>query len=85
MDAKLTISFDALVIEKAKKFAEAQGLSLSRFIEILLRKATEGGYGSIENLPVADWVSKVAEGDPEYVTKPRVRKDMKEEFYKSRK
>jgi antitoxin component of RelBE/YafQ-DinJ toxin-antitoxin module len=85
MDAKLTISFDANVIEKAKRFAEQQGLSLSRFIEILLRKATEGGYNSIENLPISDWVSKVAEGDPEYVTKARARKDMKDEYYKSRK
>ncbi|HSZ87703.1 MAG TPA: DUF6364 family protein, partial [Puia sp.] len=71
MDAKVTLSFDVHVIEKAKKFAEGNGISLSRLIEILLKKAIAGNYNSIEEMPIADWVSMVAEGNSEYVTKPR--------------
>lgn len=85
MDAKVTLSFDAAVIESAKKFAAQQGLSLSRFVELLLRKAISGGYQSIEDLPIADWVSMVAEGEAEYHTPKRKRKDLKDEFFKGKK
>jgi len=44
MDAKVTLSFDKEVIEKAKALAEAHNISLSRFLEYLLRKATSGNY-----------------------------------------
>lgn len=85
MDAKITMSFDADIIKKAKEYAEQQGMSLSRLTEILLRKATsKGGYGNIEDIPVADWVTMVSEGESEYV-RPRKKKAMKDEFYKSRK
>ena len=33
MDAKVTLSFDAQIIEKAKTYAQSQGLSLSRLTE----------------------------------------------------
>jgi len=85
MDAKLTLSLDAAVIEKAKVFAAEQGISLSRFIEILLRKATNKDYDTIEDLPVSSWVSQVSEGDVEYKTKKTSRKEMKDEFFKSKK
>jgi hypothetical protein len=81
MDAKVTLSFDVHVIEKAKKFAEGNGISLSRLIEILLKKAIAGNYNSIEEMPIADWVSMVAEGNSEYVTKPRKRKSIKREYF----
>lgn len=85
MDAKVTLSFDASVINKAKSFAEEQGLSLSRFIEVLLRKATNtSGYTNIEDLPIANWVQEVAEGPTEYIKK-RGRKSMKDEFFNSKK
>jgi hypothetical protein len=84
MDAKVTLSFDANIIDRAKHYAENQGLSLSRLTEILLRKATIGGYRNIEDIPVSDWVTMVSEGEAEYAT-PRKRKDMKEEYFKSKK
>ena len=85
MDAKVTLSFDANIIEKAKHYAESQGISLSRLTEILLRKATVGGYKNIEDIPVADWVNTVSEGEAEYITTPRKRKDIKDEYFKSKK
>ncbi len=85
MDAKVTLSFSAEVIEKAKAFAAGQGISLSRLTEILLRKATTGGYKSIEDLPVAAWVAQVAEGPAEYTTKRRGRKSLKDEYFQSKK
>ncbi len=84
MDAKVTLSFNANVIEKAKIYAEEQGISLSRLTEILLRKATSGSYKNIEDIPVADWVSMVSEGESEYIT-TRKRKDLKEAYYNSKK
>ena len=40
MDTKITLSFDASVIEKAKLFAEQNNISLSRLTEFLLSKVT---------------------------------------------
>ena len=85
MDAKITLSFDATIIDKAKQYAESQGISLSRLTEILLRKATHHGYRNIEDIPVADWVQTVSEGEAEYITAPRKRKEIKDEYFKSRK
>lgn len=85
MDAKITLSFDATIIDKAKQYAESQGISLSRLTEILLRKATYKGYKNIEDIPVADWVQTVSEGEAEYITTPRKRKDLSNEYFKSRK
>jgi hypothetical protein len=80
MDAKVTLSFDAQVIAKAKAYAESQGLSLSRLTEVLLRKAVGSSYSDIESMPVADWVSVLAEGDVTY-GKTKNRKELKESFY----
>lgn len=85
MDAKITLSFDKEVIEKAKKFAEAQNISLSRMMEFLLRQITSGNFTSLENLPVSDWVNQLAEGEAHYITRPKSRKALKNEFLKSRK
>jgi len=85
MDAKITLSFDANIIDKAKHYAESQGISLSRLTEILLRKATAGGYRNIEDIPVSDWVNTVSEGEAEYITSPRKRKDLKDEYYNRKK
>nr|MBA3972076.1 hypothetical protein [Bacteroidota bacterium] len=37
-------------------------------------------YSSIENFPVSDWVTAVAEGSATYVTKPQKRAKLKEEY-----
>ncbi len=85
MDSKITLSFNEDVIEKAKKFADSQNISLSRLTEFLYRKITSENYKDLESLPVADWVNLLAEGETEYKTKPRTRKSMKREYLKSRK
>ncbi len=82
MDTKVTLSFDEEVIKKAKAYASAQGISLSRLTEILYRRIAENQYTQIENLPIADWVNQVAEGTAEY--KPK-KPSLKKEFYESRK
>ncbi len=85
MDAKVTLSFSASVIEQAKVYAESQGLSLSRLTEILLKKVIDTGqHVNIEHIPLEDWVSLVAEGPAGYTTKP-LNKKKKKEFFESRK
>lgn len=84
MNSKLTLRLDTSVIEQAKAYAEANKMSLSRLVELLLRKCTNTGFYDIENLPISDWVGIVAEGAVTYNTK-KSRKDLKDEFLKSKK
>ena len=46
---------------------------------------TASNYQSIEEFPIAEWVSQVAEGPAEYKAAKRNRKSMRKEYYKSRK
>jgi Family of unknown function (DUF6364) len=85
MDAKITLSFDETVIKKAKNYAENNNISLSRLTEFLLRKVTSNSYQSLEDLPISDWVSIVAEGEVAYQTKAKKNKDLKAEYFKSKK
>lgn len=85
MDNKITLSFDESVINRAKKYAANNHISLSRLIEYLLNKATSSSYQSLEDMPVRDWVSQIAEGPAEYHTHQRTRKASKEAFYNSKK
>jgi len=85
MDSKITLSFDKEVIQEAKKYAEDNNISLSRLVEFLLRKTTSGQYSSMEDYPIADWVRQVAEGPVEYQTRKKTRKDLKDEFFSSKK
>lgn len=85
MDAKITLSFDKQVIERAKKYAESQNISLSRLMELLLDKITSKQYTSLEDLPVSDWVNLIAEGPAEYRTKNRKRSKLKDEYHSRKK
>lgn len=85
MDAKITLSFDAEVIDLAKQFAESNNISLSRLTEFLYRNITKKNYRSLEKLPLADWVTAVAEGEAVYITKHKTRTQQKHEFFKSKK
>ena len=85
MDAKITLSFNKDVISKAKNFAEDNNISLSRLTEFLYSKITSGHYQQLEDLPIADWVNQIAEGEVVYQTKESTRKSLKKEYYKSRK
>ena len=85
MDSKITLSFNKNVIEQAKQFAEANDISLSRLTEFLYRQITSGDYKNLEELPVADWVNMLAEGETVYQTRPRSRKSLKEEYFSKKK
>ena len=85
MDNKITLSFDANIINKAKEYAEANNISVSRLVEFLLQKVTTSGYHSLEDYPISDWVSQVAEGEATYQTKKRSNKSLKDEFFASKK
>ncbi|OJV54394.1 MAG: hypothetical protein BGO31_09505 [Bacteroidetes bacterium 43-16] len=85
MDAKVTLSFNQSIIEKAKTYAEQNNISLSRLVEFLLKQTTSGDYQSLEEIPIADWVNMVSEGTTEYQTKPKSRKDLKNDYYSSKK
>lgn len=81
MDAKITLSFGQWVINKAKRYAEDNNISLSRLTEFLLNKVTTKTYQSLEDFPISDWVSMVSEGQAEYQTKPRKNKDVSAEYF----
>lgn len=85
MDAKITLSFDADVINKGKRYAEKNNISLSRLVEYLLRKATSSTYDTLEDFPISEWVSQVAEGEAVYQTKKKTRKSSKSEYFSSKK
>lgn len=82
MDNKVTLSFDEQVIRRAKKYAAENNISLSRLIEHLLNKVTSADYLSLEDMPISEWVSQVAEGNADYQTK-RSRQSSKKDFYNS--
>ncbi len=84
MDAKITLSFNRSVIQKAKKFAEENNISLSRLTEFLLNKVTSSSHKSIDELPVSDWISQVSEGKIEYVRTSRSRKAIRKEYHNKR-
>jgi len=85
MDAKITLSFNKTIIDKAKDFAGKNNISLSRLTEFLLSKVTSSHYQSLEDLPISDWVNMVAEGEATYEIKARKNKDLKKEYFKSKK
>ena len=85
MDTKITLSFDKSVITKAKRYAEANNISLSRLTEFLLNKVTSNNYQSLKDFPISDWVNMVSEGHAEYQIKPRKSKASKTEFFNAKK
>lgn len=85
MDTKITLSFDKDIIERAKEFADQNNISLSRLTEFLYAQITSKNYKSLEELPIADWVTQVAEGEVEYKRTPSSRKSMKNEFFEGKK
>jgi hypothetical protein len=85
MDAKITLSFDAAIIERAKKYAEAHNMSLSRMMELVLDKITTKQYDSIEEFPISDWVNIIAEGPAEYKVASKKRRSLKDEYHTRKK
>ncbi|GMQ27165.1 hypothetical protein Aoki45_38480 [Algoriphagus sp. oki45] len=85
MDTKITLSFNKDIIDRAKDFADQNNISLSRLTEFLYAQMTSKNYKSLDELPIADWVSRVSEGEVEYKRMPSSRKAMKDEFFDSKK
>lgn len=85
MDAKVTLSFNKNVIEKAKKYAESHNISLSRMLELILDKLTSKDHASLEALPISEWVNLISEGGPEYITKPKTNSKLKAEYHNRKK
>lgn len=84
MDTKITLSFDEGVIANARAFAEQHNISLSRLIEFMLSKVTDKRYRSLDELPVSEWVSQVAEGEATYVRKNAATRNVKKDYLASR-
>lgn len=61
MDTKLTLSLDKIIIEKAKKYAKSQEISLSRLIESYLSSLTTKTHSDIEITPLVKSLSGVVE------------------------
>lgn len=80
MDTKITLSFRADIIAKAKEYAEGHGISLSRLTEVLLSRLVSGGYRSPDEFPVSDWVHSLSEPEASYLRKPRSSKSMRSEM-----
>lgn len=70
--------------EKARAFAEANNISLSRLVVFMLCKVTDKHYRSIDELPVSDRVNQVAEGEVNYVRKYAVERNVKKDYLASR-
>lgn len=85
MDTKVTLSFNKEVVHKAKEYAASQNISLSRLVEFLLNKTISGQYSSLEDYPIASWVQEISEGPGEYVSRKKTRKELKDEYFNSRK
>jgi uncharacterized protein YggE len=87
MDTKVTLSFDQDIIEKAKAYASANGMSLSRLTEFLYEKITSApkSYARLEDIPISEFVWQVAEEQAEYKTAAKSSKSLKKEFLESRK
>jgi hypothetical protein len=84
VDTKITLSFDEDIIANARAFAQQHNISLSRLIEFMLSKVTDKRYRSLDELPVSDWVSQVAEGEATYVRKNASPRNLKKDYLASR-
>lgn len=80
MDAKITLSFNKQTIDRAKRYAESQNMSLSRLMELILDKITTKQYLSLEDFPISEWVHEIAEGKAEYITKQKSRATVKSQY-----
>lgn len=85
MDAKVTLSFNKIIIERAKQYAEAQNMSLSRMLELILDKITSNQYASIEDFPISDWVNILAEGKTEYIQASKSRSKLRAQYHNRKK
>ena len=85
MDTKVTLSFDEAVVNKAKRYAEKNNISLSRLVEFLLQKTTSDNYSSLEELPISEWVSRCPKVKLSTTQRKKSRKAAKAQYFSSKK
>lgn len=77
MNAKLTLSLDKEVIEKAKAYAKEQGISLSKMLENYLKVVTSKTERDKDEIEISPFVKSLAVPGLKY----RTDKQIKEEYY----
>lgn len=66
MDTKLTLRLKKSVIEKAKKYAHNQSISLSKMIEIYLESVTASREKEVGTTPLVESLSGVIELESDF-------------------
>ncbi len=66
MDKKLTLSLDNSIIERAKAYAKANNISVSKLIEAYLKSLTTEKKGEMEITPLVESLSGVISIDEEF-------------------
>ena len=66
MDAKLTLSLNKEIIDRAKKYAKANKISLSRLIEFYLASLVSKNEKDIEITPLVESLGGVMELPEDY-------------------
>lgn len=66
MKTKLTLRLRKSVIDRAKKYAHSQRISLSKMIEIYLESITASKEKEDETTPLVESLSGVIELDPDF-------------------
>lgn len=69
MDTKLTLKLNQEIIEKAKKYAKSNDISLSKLIESYLTTLTKRKKSSIEITPLVESLSGVISLDNDFDVK----------------
>ena len=72
---KLTLSIEPDVIDKAKKYAKQQHMSLSKLVQNYLNDVSERPKDKLDDLEVSDWVKQLV-----LVNKPTPDFDGKKEY-----
>jgi hypothetical protein len=76
MNAKLTLSLDKEVIEKAKAYAKEQGISLSKMLENYLKVITKKSEKDTGEIEISPFVKSLAVPG----LKPRTKEQMRKEY-----
>lgn len=85
MSADFTLNLNENVFYAAEELAHRKGISVDALTEMLLKKAAASAYQTIDELPVADWVLQLSEGPVEATPDSKSWKELKEEYYESKK
>ena len=80
MNTKLTLRLDEAVIQRTKKYALRNNVSVSRLVESYLDSITKKRTGTFEITPLVQSISGVAKAGREYDYKEDYRKHISEKY-----